>query len=373
LRRYLETLFRLKELFLIPIIAVPVIAVLALASMGRQYEIKASVWVEPSPLLDPVALSRTPPNQLEAQALKERLETESFRKEIMDKVGLTDAILQGQWPVSSKLGNLVEDAGLARVVGLRTILKQLGLVSPSSTNEALRAGLSMIKRSIRVTPEGNNLLRITYNGKEPELGRRLIEETITLYNEKTLQNRVQEGQAGIDFYGRQVLAQEARVREASEAVRQHLEQYPAPPPGQARSAIEQAELDNLQRAYNLELALYESALRKLEQVRVAAEGLVSNRTQFFQVVDPPSTPDPTRFTKRGVAAVLLLGLTLGVGLGLLPIIFFTWIDNTVRSRQDIEKLVNTSVILDVPLIPLYRKQPQGHLRVAFLRRGGDWS
>ena len=75
MRRYLETLFRHKRLFLIATFATPVVAIVALLSVGQQYKVSASIWVKPSPILDPVARSRATPSEIEAQALRERLYT----------------------------------------------------------------------------------------------------------------------------------------------------------------------------------------------------------------------------------------------------------------------------------------------------------
>lgn len=347
MKRYLETLFRFREVFLIPVLTIPIIALVAMAYTGKQYEVVSSIWVQPSPFLDPLIRSRTTPSEIEAQALREWLATKAFRKEIMDRVGLTDAIRRGEWPAPSQLK-----------------VKIPGLASAVSKDAALDAGLDMIGDRLRISTPGDNLLRIRYKGKEPFLGERLVDETIDLYNEKALKSQAAGVKTGIGFYTRQVQQQKNRLDEAAGELRTFLELRPAPPPGEPRPADEEAALENLRRNYLLEQTLYESGLRRLEQVRTEGEAAISNRTQSFVIVDPPDEPKTTGFTKRSIVMYLMLGSTLGVALGLVPIVLLTWLDNRVRTRDDVERLVRAPLIVQVPLLPRSWKRHAGLVRVA---------
>lgn len=369
MRRYLETLFRQKEQFLIPALSVPIIAVLAVALAGPRYDVTASIWVAPSPFSDPASRSRTvpPSNELEAQALREWLKTESFRREVMDRVGLVNAIQRGQWPAPSQLQLFVRDAGLSEVPLLGGTLRALGLVAPSTTDEAMTQGLCMLSRSLKVASDGNNLLLITYNGNEPALGQRLVEEVIALYNEKTLAVRSEEVRSVTDFYTRQVTLQEERLGQAAQALQQYLATHPEPPPGSVRPPAELAELENLRRNYVLAQTLYEHALSSLEEVRIETEAAISNRNQSFQLIDLPLEPDSASFSTRSIITTLLLGLLLGATLGLVPIVVSTWLDGKVRTREDVEKAVSTPLIAQVPLFPGKRTDTRGNVRSILAR------
>lgn len=351
MNRYLETLFRHKEAFIVPFLATPLMALIVMLSMGKQYEVEALIWAQPSSVLDQLNQGRAVANQREAQAIREWLETEAFRREVMDQVGLTPAIQRGDWPVPTRLSLQLQQMGLTDAPGLRSVLKVAGLAPPATTEAAMDRGLDMIKKTLTVTTEGESLLRVTYNGKEPALGTRMVDEVINLYRDRVMEIRAHEAQVGVDFYLRQLQNQEQRLQQASDAYEQFQEANPPPLLGQVRPASEETRLDNLRRALLLEQTLYEQTLRRLEQLRMESEAAISTRDLSFQVVDPAQEPDVAGFAKRTIGMTLIFGLVLGTLLGLVPIILMTWMDGTVRSTGDIEQILDAPFVVQAPLIP----------------------
>jgi uncharacterized protein involved in exopolysaccharide biosynthesis len=364
LRRYLETLFRHKSLFLIPVLAIPLVALITFLYTGDSYRVASSVWVEPSAIDDVATRGDVPPSEFESRALNEWLATEAFRREVMDKVGLTAAIERREWPVATPLQAQIQDMGLDNVPGLNSLLDAFGWVAPRNLDEAMRSGLRMIEDTVRVRPEGTNLLRIDYEGKEPALGQRVVQETIALYNVKTLELRTSHANSGIDFHTRQVQIQEQRLRDAEARLNQFLVLHPAPLPGQVRPPAEEAELENLRRAHTLETTLYETSLRRLEEFRIAGEAAIADRGQTFRVIDQPLRAVNIGYTARTMAMMIFLGLLLGFIFGILPIMILTWLDGTIRTREDIEKVIRAPLIVEVPLIPLRSGQPRDLARRA---------
>lgn len=350
MRRYLETLFLHKRLFFVPLLAVTLIALLTTIYAGKQYKVSASIWVEPSPLLDPIEKSRGTPSELASQSLRERIATESFRKQVMDQAGLTEVIQKGQWPVPSRLAQQIESVPMARLPVVRTLLKVVGVYPPLTLEKATKAGMDMMETTLAVAADGTNLMRVNYVGKEPDIGKRLIEETLALYKKQTLDLQEEQAKSGIGFYTGQLNSQLQRVSAASSTLQQFLEGHPAPIPPQTRPPAEQTQLDNLQKSLVLEQMLYQSTSQKLEDVRLTGEAAVSNRDQSFRVTDPPDKAEPVGTTTGRLVITLMLGLTLGAIVGFLPIIMLTWLDKTLRTRDDIEKAVKTPLIAQVPLV-----------------------
>jgi uncharacterized protein involved in exopolysaccharide biosynthesis len=361
MNRYLDTLFRNKQVFLIPLVATPLMALLVMLYLGTAYQVEALIWAQPSQLFDPMRDERSSlaANERESQAIQEWLETEAFRKEVMDQVGLTAAIMGGQWPAPSRMSLEAQRLGLTQIWGLRQALRPLGLVPPDDTQEALDQALGMVRKTLSVSAEGQNLMRITYRGPEPALGQAMVEQVINLYRERVLRSRTQEAQMGIDFYGRQLQIQEARLHDSSEQYRQFLESHPAPIPGQLRPASEEATLEALRRAYQLEQSLYESYLRRLDEVRIESEAAISNRDITFQVVDHPQQPEVAAFSATTIGTTLIIGILLGAILGTLPIVAMTALDGSVRTTGDIEQIAAPPFVAQVPLIPVKGRQGDG--------------
>ncbi|MEX0761265.1 MAG: hypothetical protein WD208_10640 [Dehalococcoidia bacterium] len=348
MRRYAQTLFRFKELVLIPLIAVPALALIVALYTGKEYEVEAIIWVDQNRFLETLTMSsptRSTPSTVEGASLNEWFATKAFRMEVINRSGMAAAIENGNWPVPSKLGEQV-----AQVPIVRSIARALGVVMPVSPDEASNQAMNMMERQISVSAEGNNLLRARYVGKEPALGARLLEETLAYYNEKATDRQVADSQMEVEFYTRQVELQKERLDRAAGAEWSFLELYPEPMLGQTRPATELVELDRLRSAWQLEHTLYETALRKLEEVRIAGEAAVYGRNDSFAVVDPPVVPENAHVGIQALVMNLIVGVTLGGMIGGSAIVLLTWVDRTVRTREDVEDAVAVPLVAQVPQI-----------------------
>lgn len=347
MRRYVATLFRLKELFLIPIITVPAIALIVTFYTGREYRVEAKIWVDPVGLTpgEDRTSDRVTPSTVEANTLTEWLSTESFRAEVINRSGLSDAINQGLWPVPSDLGEQV-----AGVPVVRSLARGMGVVTPVGRDEAQDLAQSVVEKQITVSSEGTNLLAVAYTGIEPFLGKRLVEETIIFYNEKSASRQLENSELGVEFYSRQESLQLQRLQAAEEAERNFLINNPEPLPGQTRPASELAELDRLRRTIALERTLYEEASRRLELVRIEGESAIASRNESFAVVDLPEVPDSPRLASSALILNLIVGLTLGGMITGAGVIALTWTDRTVRTKEDVEETVSIPLVEQVPLL-----------------------
>ena len=346
MKRYLETLFRHKLLFLTPLIIVPLVTVIVTVLAGRQSEVSAVIWIEPSNVLFTISEENPTPNELEALAMTERMTTEAFRTELLDRSGLEARIEAGEWPNPSRLESVLNGNGL-----LRPLATVLGQKTPDSSGAAKDAGLSMIQNSVTITTEGNNLLLVTYRGSEPDLGKTLVEETISLYNETVLEVSKEETNAGVDFLTRLLLTQQDRLDVASDDFQTFLEENPAPFFGQTRPANEEAELPSLQQDYNLEVALYQAALQRVEDLRLTGEASRTARDLTFQIIDPADIPQSAGVGLRTIGMMAFAGFTLGLILGVVPVVLITWRDSKIRTRDDVERAIETPSIIELPLLP----------------------
>ena len=91
--------------------------------------------------------------------------------------------------------------------------------------------------------------------------------------------------------------------------------------------------------------LYDGLLQKLKEAGITA-GL---RSSNIRVVDPALVnPSPSRPQKaRNIMLALLVGLVGGIGLAL----FREYLDNTVKSPDDIEALTGLPSLAVVPSLP----------------------
>ena len=111
--------------------------------------------------------------------------------------------------------------------------------------------------------------------------------------------------------------------------------------------------------------LYDGMLQKLKEAGITA-GL---RSSNIRVVDPALVPTyPSRPQKaRNILLAVLVGLVGGVGLAL----FREYLDNTVKSPDDVENLTGLPSLAVVPSMPILNGHGSRHAETGS-RGGGGW-
>ena len=103
-----------------------------------------------------------------------------------------------------------------------------------------------------------------------------------------------------------------------------------------------AELDALRKEAESAKNLYEVLLQKLNESNIAASMRTENVTVVERAAVPVSPVRPDRKKIAGIAA--LLGLLAGVGL----LLGRDYVDNTLKSAEDVERYVHLDVLASVP-------------------------
>ncbi len=120
----------------------------------------------------------------------------------------------------------------------------------------------------------------------------------------------------------------------------------------------------LRREADANKALYEGLLTKLKEAGISA-GL---RSSNIHIVDPAMIPSyPSRPAKaRNIALAFLVGLVGGIGLALLR----EYLDNTVKTPDDIETLARLPSLAVVPAFGdgAFSEKRASQLREGFLER-----
>lgn len=347
MQRYLETLFRRSALFLVPFIVVPALTLVITSYNQRQYEVRATVWVERGQILARVGLPGAGVNEVVAQGISDRLRTLDFLGQVMDQSGLTDAILAGEWPTSSRLQRQLNTVPI-----LRNVRDILGLAPPNSVDEAMGAGIGMVSRSLRVTSIGENLVRVAYFGSEPLVGQRLIEETLRIHQQEDMAARTRESEVGTEYLTGELQTQEGRFLTSAAKLERFQAEFPPPPFGLERAPEEQQELQRLQQALELNRTSYVASLDRLENLRLASSAVISTADLHFRILDPPKgTSAASTVSLRTMGMMGMLGGTLGTLMGTVAIVLTTWRDGMIRTRADVERTIETDVIVEVPLLP----------------------
>ncbi len=349
-------------MFIAPAILIPILTLGIAFLTGRQFVVAASIWVQPSQLLSEggSSSSRNAPNLIEAQVINDRLATEDFRGQIMDRSGLTDVILDGQWPQPTRVQEVVNSNGI-----LRKAAKILGLAAPQNPNEAIAYALSMVGDTLKVKVIGDNVVVVWYEGPEPQLGQRLLEETINVHKEERIASQIRETEAGVEYLTRQLESQQQRLQVSTENLLRFEEEFPPPPLGLQRPPDELEQLQQLRQAQQLDQTLYLDTLSRLENLRIRSDASISTSDLHIQVIDAPFAGNSgATISIRKMGMMGMMGVTIGLILGTVFIVVITWRDGVIRTTSDVRRMIGEVSVVELPEVSVSNDQRAGVLRAA---------
>ncbi len=343
MRPYVETLFRHPLLLVVPGILIPVLVAIGAFLTTRNYEVSAALWAHGSSVVvEDRDTSYRAPAATEAQTFRERLDTEAFRDQIITAAGLDSQVADMEWPPSSDLGRLLSKTPLTK-----PIATVLGLAPPASAEDAHSRALAEINKGITVEAQGDNLVRITYGGNDPEIGVAVVEAAIKVYQEEQVQSSSSQAQAILQFYQDQVSDRKVELDEATAALSSFEALHPEVE-GVPRPVSEAEQLAQLQADREVRLSQYEAALQRLNEAELRADTDITGQQYDLVVVDAPTAPDgPTLDVSRALTLVFM-GIVFGVGVGGVLLLVRTWSDQTLRRAEDVELRLRVPVLASLP-------------------------
>jgi capsular polysaccharide biosynthesis protein len=354
LRPYLETLFRLPLLFIVPALALPVLVFLGQKAMPQTYKVTATLWVD-----SPSTLQRNQTGQIqtasatEAQTFRERLSTNAFRDQVIKDAGLTDSVNNLKWPKGQAPGKW-----LAKVPVISPLARALGGTDPADKDAAWKRAYATLLK-LQIKDEGNNVFTVTYLGPEGDIGQKLVNAAAKNFlSEKAATNKrkIDERNAVNQGY---VDSARVDMENARNAYQDFLGTLPAEPSS------------NQTRRLGLLQSAYEDSLRNLQQMRLnqvqAAEGVVqevTNDSRNVILVDAPTPGKPPvpAYGLKHMAVLAIAAGFLGLALGGILIVFRTWMDRALRVTADVQLRLQAPVVGSLPTINIRQ-----------LRGGDSWS
>ncbi|MBI4317968.1 MAG: hypothetical protein HY675_05725 [Chloroflexi bacterium] len=341
--RYVDAIFSHKLLILVPIIIVTSLSVLGGILTSNTYTVSAMIWVDSSALSNMFsARGYQQPNELEAKALNEWLDTKSFLRDLVKRSGLHEAVILGEWPKASWPETTV--AGWPMV---GPTIQSLAFKRSTDPDALLDQVMGQVRKSLRAVAVGAYLLRVDYKGDDPELGANLVSNAIELFNERSTVWKAEQSKAAVFFLQAEVKEYEARVDTSARALRRFRETHPTPSNG-IRPGAEEQELIELEKQYALDRTLYEAALGRLEQTRLVGDAELQMRQSTFRVADLPEAPKAGGLPRKGLITFTLVGIIAGLVLGLGTVITVAWADKTVRHREDLNGTTDAPVLATIP-------------------------
>lgn len=327
--RYLETFYRHRLLFFVPLVLAVAIAIGSVLVTPRTAEATARIWVYASSLNAPSPgsqFSYASPADEQAAVLKDLLSTRTF-----------DAKVGQRGPLAAATASdLAAPHGL--LSRARALLKRL--VSPPAgtfQEQVDDAVYDTLSKKVTAVASGPQVVTIGFSAPSPDVATGTLQATIDQFTEEVLSQRRAQAQAVIDFLQQQVTGQQKELAAAEESVAKYQVAHP-PSKTPGASDLTVLALQNIataarQRYNGLVLELDQAKLDLASQDKAGGAG--------FSVIDPP-TSQPTGLALPLIRAGLV-GLIGGLLIALAGLYALTAADATLRRPEEVEAALGLKV------------------------------
>jgi len=310
-RRLLDTFFRHRWLYLLPVALFVLVGATQAFASGSGYLSVGVVDVAKDTLLSDLTSIRgenfgfETPAIATAKTMNGLLGTDNFLTAIAKSAGVTGALKRGE---------------------LSTLA---------------------IKQAITVTPDGDNLVKIEAHTNNPELSARLAKGTIDSFTNYLVSADVGESKAAEQFFNDQLAAYQQQLEQAQTALREYATTHPGGPQD-LRPLDEQVEIERLKSAVQQAQETFSNAQQKSDEARLATEQSVRDVSQRVRVIDEPEVPfGPEPRLKKAVLTVVLFTF-VGAFISFAAVALGTVMDRSLRSADDVEALLELPVLSVVP-------------------------
>ena len=309
--RLLDTYFRHRWLYLIPIGLMAVAAGFHIYNQQHLYMTGGIIFAEKSSLLssltavDPEGFSWRTPAQETTGQISDLIRTDAFIRAVIKETDLEAEMGKG----SSTVDDLIRE----------------------------------IRRSIFIYAVGNNGVQIYATYGDPRIAYQLAQATINTFILWNINlDRTDSGTAEV-FFQDLIRGYQADVFAAQDALRSYLETHPNPASGD-RTDIELFEIQTLQANLDSASARLARAAEKAEDARLAGVQIEGNIRQKYTVVDAPDIPNKSSASKRKMAKDAAMFLAAGMLLSGIAVVGATVFDQSIRTPMEVSQVLSLPVL-----------------------------
>lgn len=313
--RTLESYFRHRWLYLLPVTILLVAAAFSLATTKPKFLAQGVIFVQRESLLAKLT-------------------------------SVTDPNVSWQTPASVTVGELNEL--LQTDAFIRAIIKQTDLeAGMNSGPDQVSELMDRVRKAVWVNALGNNQVRVSVLHERPQVSMQLATATIESFLQWKINADRTESEAARSFFSNLITSYKSDLDTARLKMDSYLEANPEPLKGD-RSTSEQLQIKRLQSEIDLAETRYANALDKDEDARLASAQAESNVRQSYVLIDAPRLPDKSELSLKDLALQVAIFLVVGLILSGSGIVGGALLDRSLRFPVDVWHTVNLPVLAMVP-------------------------
>lgn len=329
--RFLETYFRHRFLYLLPIVIMGLAASAYIATTEPQYVSSGTLYVRKESLLSSLNAVRNDGFVWNTAAnvavidLQQLIQTEAFVRAVIDETDLRNEMGDPVWA-----GELI----------------------------------NTYREVISFSASGENLVQFDVTFDRPQIANQLAAATIKVYKSWKLNIDQQESSIAQSFFADQIGPYRDELELAQAALEDYLDQYPDPIRGE-RPLAEQVQIQQYQTAIDTASTRLQGALDKEEAARLAMSQAESDVNQTYLIIDAPKLPTEPETSLKQLAIEGGIFVIVGVMLSVVAISAGALLDRTLRLPLDVHHELHLPLLAMVGDSRIRAKGKQGkHGKVA---------
>jgi capsular polysaccharide biosynthesis protein len=315
LMRFIESYFRHRWLYLLPIVLTLGAGVFYIYKSPRQYTAQSAIYVHNQSLLASLTSINNPgyswlsPAQITYGEIKELIQTDSFVRAVIQKSDLEQNLSGGIADVNQTIMN--------------------------------------VREAIWVIPSGDNQIIIGATYNNPQVAVQLVNGVFATYTTWKLNNANTNSDVAQNFFDNLIPTYKSNVDDIRQQLLDYLTKHPSPIVGQ-RPDIEQVEVNSIQSDLQRAETRYDDALNKLENAKLSALQNQSDINQNYVMVDAPTTPNKPTISLKKMGLNVLIIVTTGILLSVGSVFGSSFLDRSFRSPIDVQQRLNLPMLAMVP-------------------------
>jgi uncharacterized protein involved in exopolysaccharide biosynthesis len=317
--RFLESYFRHRWLYMLPILITVAVAARHFIFAQPKYQSQGVLYVQKETLLARLTSVQNAdvywqtPAAVASGDIKDLLGTDAFVRAVIQSTDLENKMSQGSGVVNAYIVD--------------------------------------VRKKIWPTVMGSNQVRISGVSDNPLLVYQMVNSTIETYIKWKINADQTESDVAHQFLSGLIDNYKSELDQARANMDSYLTTHPDPLKGD-RPSEEQIEIKRLQAEVDLAQTRYTNALNKDEDARLAKAQAESDVRQSYIVIDAPTVPAKPLVSLRSLILQLAVYLAVGVLVSLVAIVGGAVLDRSFHFPIDVWHGVNLPVLAIVPDVPL---------------------
>jgi uncharacterized protein involved in exopolysaccharide biosynthesis len=313
--RFLESYFRHRWLYLLPIVMLLITAGIYFARKEPTYISRGVLSIQKESLLAKLTSIRgadytwETPSAATMKEIYELSQTDSFIRAVVQKTDLEANMAGGK--------------------------------------EAVEETIDEVRESLNAKSLGDSQIEIEVRHENPAVSYQLVSSVIATFVQWKINADLSDSYAATQFFSEQSAQLKVAVDAARTELYDYMEAHPLPIKGE-RQSIEQMEINRLETELNQAITRYSQTLDDLENSQLASAQAESDVRQSYIMIDAPQLPDKPDVSRKEIAFQLLVFLAIGVFISLMGITGAALLDRTFRFPVDISHGLDLAVLTQVP-------------------------